>query len=79
MKYKERVYTGPIIEATGNQIMNLCEALPKFYKGHELKYYEVETMFRESERKWIIRIDVFDDETSEMIILKPVHPCKQYK
>jgi hypothetical protein len=70
IKYMERTSISTETTAQGNAIFEMRNRLPIFYKGHELKSYEIEAMFRESTKQWIIRIDTLDAYHNQLIILK---------
>ena len=69
MEYLERTKISSETETTGERIW-MNRSKPTFYKGHELESYEMEMMFRESKRRWIIKIDTFEDCTSHIIVLR---------
>lgn len=70
MEYLERVKIGTETEATGERIYNLRNRIPIFKGGYELKYYEIESLFRESKRVWIVRIETLDAHNQQLIVLK---------
>lgn len=70
MEYLERTKIGTETEATGERIFNLRKRMPIFKGGYELKHYEIEALFRESKRVWIVRIETLDAHTHQLIVLK---------
>lgn len=70
MEYLERVRETAEKEVYGWQIYNYLNTCPIFKGGKELKSYEVETLFRESKRVWIVKVDTLSDGSEQLIVLR---------
>jgi len=68
--YKERIATSKTISMQGVELFALRNTLPIFRKGLQLKDYEIEMLFRESKKQWIVKYDTLEDSTEQLIILK---------
>ena len=67
--YLERVASSKCIEMKANEIYALRNTLPVYLNGHKLNYYQVEVMFRDSVRKWIVKYDTLENGDEQLIVL----------
>jgi hypothetical protein len=68
--YKERIAESKTISMQGIELFALRNTLPIYRKGLQLKHYEIETLFRDSKKQWIVKFDTLEDRTEQLIILK---------